>query len=458
MQLAEVVFVALLLYTMPFVFYQVLTFERSFRVTYSLKKASAAKLLDPKVSIIVPTKGEDISTVLELVRLLNESRYSDFFEIIIVSDDDEDYVEKLKVELSGFRNVRVFRREVRRGYKACALQYGLERANGDYIVTLDVDSRLDPDDLIRAIELMEQEGCDAVTLRWRGYYKRWSLTALGVLVTTSLVSRSLFLGRRGKNFAQFPVGSGTIFRASSLRKVGGWDCDVIQDDLEVGSRLMSEGMNICSSPYEIKVEVPSTLKAFVIQQSRWSYGTAETLRKNFSKILTSRQMTFLKKLDALWYLLQYTPISAVFVAMTLLAVLAFTPYGFDVPLPLMAAWAFSLSVYAYAFIKETEEVNEVKGLFKLRSMGRISSLSAGISPYILYGFVRGLTGGMTYKVTPKGGKPADRYVPVWTIILGGVYVAGSAKYLLDHDFVSALWLFYYGLAYVYTAYVGFKEG
>jgi cellulose synthase/poly-beta-1,6-N-acetylglucosamine synthase-like glycosyltransferase len=458
MQLAEIAFVALILYTVPFVFYQVVTFERSFKITYSVKEVAAVKAPDPKVSIIVPTKGEDISTIVELVKLLSSSRYFDSFEIIIVSDDDEGYVEELRGRLSEFDNVRVFRREVKRGYKACALQYGLERATGEYIATLDVDSRLDPDDIVRAIELMEREGCDAVTLRWKGYYKRWSLTALGVLVTTALVSRSLFLGRKGKNFAQFPVGSGTIFRATSLRKVGGWDCDVIQDDLDIGSRLMSSGMSVCPTPFEIRVEVPSTLKAFVIQQSRWSYGTAETLRKNALKIVTSRQMTFLKKLDAIWYLLQYTPISAVFTAMTLLAVLTFTPYGFDAPLWLMLAWALSLTVYAYAFMKETEEVEGVRGLFKLRSLGRISSLSAGISPYILYGFVRGLTGGMTYRVTPKGGKSADKYVPKWTAILGAVYMASSVKYLLNNDFISALWLFYYGLAYVYTVYVGLKEG
>ncbi|MCG2910193.1 MAG: glycosyltransferase family 2 protein [Sulfolobales archaeon] len=456
----ETSFTLMVLYTVPFIAYQTIMYWRSLSLEGLLRASLIERpITDPLVTVLIPTKGERIETVVELVRLLESSRYANSFEIVVVSDDDEGYFNELKRELSGFStNVKVYRREVRRGFKACALQYGFERSNGDYVVALDVDARLNPDEIMEAIRFMEERKCDAATLRWVGYVPHPTMTGLGIAATTSLVSRSLFIGRAGKDFAQFPVGSGTIFRASSLRKVGGWDCSVIQDDLDVGARMISEGMRICATNYNIMVEVPSTLRAFVIQQSRWSYGTAETLRRNLWRILSSKRINSLKKLDAVWYLLQYTPIWILMFAMIVLAVSTWTPAAFDAPLWLFLVWLGSLSIYGYLLSKELRGLFEISPIRTVRVLGRISALSAGISPYIFYGFLRGLAGKGTYKVTPKGSGGRQSYFPVSTLILAGLFLASSVKALITGDYASSLWLFYYGLAYVYTVYVGVTEG
>jgi hypothetical protein len=222
--------------------------------------------------------------------------------------------------------------------------------------------------------------------------------------------------------------------------------------------MISEGMRICATNYNIMVEVPSTLRAFVIQQSRWSYGTAETLRRNLRRILSSKRMNSLKKLDAVWYLLQYTPIWILMLAMIVLAVSTWTPAAFDAPLWLFFTWLGSLSIYGYLVSKELRGLFEISPIRTVRVLGRISALSAGISPYIFYGFLRGLTGKGTYKVTPKGSGGRQSYLPVPTLILAGLFLASSLKALITGDYTSSLWLFYYGLAYVYTVYVGVTEG
>jgi Glycosyltransferases, probably involved in cell wall biogenesis len=129
----ETSFTLMVLYTVPFIAYQAIMYWRSLSLEGLLRASLIEKpITDPLVTILIPTKGERIETVVELVRLLESSRYANSFEIVVVSDDDEGYFNELKRELSGFStNVKVYRREVRRGFKACALQYGFERSNGD---------------------------------------------------------------------------------------------------------------------------------------------------------------------------------------------------------------------------------------------------------------------------------------------------------------------------------------
>ena len=454
-------FVVLMLYDIPFVYYQVFTFVRSFR--YSRVRARLLEvqtmLADPPlVSILIPTKGEDKELIYNTISKLNGSDVSKSFEFIIISDDPEDYVNELKRMLSGFSNVMVLRREKPRGFKACALQYGFERSRGKYVITLDVDSVVSPEHILEAAKYLETSGCDAVTFRWMGYTNSLNLTSLGLIISTNLVSRALFLGRFGDKFATFPVGSGTMFRADSLRRIGGWDCDVVQDDLVVGAKMIAEGMRICPLDLPIYVEVPSSLRSFIIQQSRWALGTGETLRTNGSKILGAK-ISVLKKLDAIWYLLQYTPIFAALLAMTYLALIVLIYPKFSPPLWLFALWVASIGLYGLTYFVESREL-EYPEFLKVRALGRISSFSAAASFYMMMGFVSGLRNRKVYRITPKGRNSTrlGRFLPKTPLILGSIMMASSLRALLELNYISFLWLLYYGLAMIYTVYIAIKEG
>ena len=454
-------FIVLMLYDIPFVYYQVFTFVRSFR--YSRVKVKPVEvqtsLVDPPlVSILIPTKGEDKELIYNTISKLNGSDVSKSFEFIVISDDPEDYVNDLKRMLSGFSNVIVLRREKPRGFKACALQYGFERSRGKYVITLDVDSVVSPEHILEAAKYLETSGCDAVTFRWMGYTNCLNLTSLGLLISTNLVSRALFLGRFGDKFAAFPVGSGTMFRAESLRRIGGWDCDVVQDDLDVGARMIAEGMRICPLDLPIYVEVPSSLRSFIIQQSRWALGTGETLRTNGRKILGAK-ISIIKKLDAIWYLLQYTPIFAALLAMTYLALVVLIYPKFSPPLWLFALWVVSIGLYGMTYFVESRGLEYPK-LLKIRALGRISSFSAATSFYMMMGFINGLRNRKVYRITPKGRNSArlGRFLPKTPLILGSIMMASSLRALLELNFISFLWLLYYGLAMIYTVYIAVKEG
>ncbi|MEM4080305.1 MAG: glycosyltransferase family 2 protein [Metallosphaera sp.] len=147
----------------------------------------------PYLTVLVPTKGEKPEVIQGLLENLSRVKWNEEkLEVIVISDDNEEefnrLVEKLKVPNK--LKARILRRDVKIGYKSGALSYGFNISNGDLILTLDVDARLEKDSLIRAYSHMRSLGCDAVTLNWIGYTtNKHSTLAKGVIISTIIADR-----------------------------------------------------------------------------------------------------------------------------------------------------------------------------------------------------------------------------------------------------------------------------
>jgi len=418
----------------------------------------------PFLSIIVPTKGENISTIIGLLDNVMEFKWDlRRIEVIIVSDDDKEFVRQLENSLSTKElpfSVKVFLREKKLGFKSGALSYGLERSKGDLIITLDVDSRLNPDSIYRAYSRMLTLGCDAVSLKWMGYSQD-SLSSLvkGLLVSTNLGSMVMLLGRHAAGFNVFPVGSGTLYKRGCLNKVGGWDYNMIQDDLEIGTRLTSMGYKICASDSPIFVEVPNNFVSFYVQQTRWAMGTTEVLKNRFTYIIHSN-LKFHKKIEMMLYLLQYFPIGLTFLASILLPFIPFLHLPDPLFSPLFILWLVSISLYAIIYVRSARELN-ISIFDSLRSLGKISAYTVAISPFILFSLIKGFLGKRTYVVTPKGKKMSvsRKYNLIVSLVMliGILFLLGGLFLILSHYYLVGLWLLYYSSGYIFTSFSYVKE-
>ncbi|QIW24283.1 glycosyltransferase family 2 protein [Sulfolobus sp. S-194] len=416
----------------------------------------------PFLSIIVPTKGEKISVIQGLIKNISELIWDkDKMEVIIVSDDTEEYFNEIKRNLvipEGLK-VYLYRREKKLGYKSGALLYGYERSRGELVLTIDVDSRLQKDALIKAYSRMITNNCDAVALQWVGYSENtYSKLAKGIMASTFFASKALFEGKEKMHLTVFPVGSGTLFRRDALESVGGWDYKIIQDDLEIGTRLVYKNKKICSSGVPIYIEVPDNFFSFYIQQTRWAMGTGEVIRNRLRYIITAK-VSLLKKIDMLFHLLQYTPILFTFIGSMVLVVLApFINYD-PLKTPLFLFWGIVLGLYAYVIYEVA-----IKLGFRRRdaifSLGRVSGFTVAISPFIFYYFLKGLLSKRkTYIITPKGGNKASKqYRTIISIgLLGIIYTLAVIIYLLHQNYFTSLWLAYYSSGFLYTLLTFNKE-
>jgi len=448
----------LFLYPSLFVLYQLILYYRSKKVLVLSPDLKETNL--PFLSIIVPTKGESLDVIQGLIDNINTLIWDkQKLEVIIVSDDDEQYFSTLKstLKIPKYLNVRLFRREKRLGFKSGALSYGFEMARGNLILTIDVDSRLPRDALIKAYAKMIESNCDAVVFEWNGYTNNmYSNLAKGLVATTVLASRALFRGKESIGLRPFPVGSGTIFKREVLEKLHGWDYSLIQDDLEIGARMAHIGKRVCSSGVPIYIEVPDNLYGFYVQQTRWALGTGEVLRNRIKYILSS-PYSLSQKMDMVFHLLQYTPIIITFILATLVAVLAPFKFGDILRTPLFLLWMATLVLYAITlFILALRLGLGFKN--SLMAIGALSALTVAISPFITISFFKGiLSKDKVYVVTPKGNVKVSfeskvRRINAVIAVFGLMYFTASIIYFLHSYIITGLWLLYYSSGYLYTVF------
>jgi len=413
----------------------------------------------PSLSILVPTKGEKIETLNGLIQNVEKTNWDkSIMEIIIISDDDENYFNELKSKIINSKPVKVsiFRRgEDRIGYKSGALLYGYKKSTGDLILTLDVDARLDQNSLIKAYAQLLDRKADAVTMNWKGYTENITSLTRGIMISTYFTNTSIIQGRDKGNMCIFPIGCGTIFKRDALNSVGAWDPNMIQDDLEIGAKLLKVGKKIVSSDAIVYIDVPDTFGSFYVQQTRWSMGSIEVLLRRFRSI-SSSELSITKKIDSIAFLLQYIPIILTFImAVSITALIPFI--HFDIlNNVLFLVWIAFLALYAYVFVLAGKKLN-FTDKDTLISLGRISSYTIALSPFMLLWTLRAFKSERLYLVTPKGKKNNMNSVIYIILLFAFIFLSGSIIYFVENLVITGAWLLYYSSGYFSTFYFLIKE-
>ncbi|TYP92009.1 Glycosyltransferase, catalytic subunit of cellulose synthase and poly-beta-1,6-N-acetylglucosamine synthase [Fodinibius salinus] len=252
------------------------------------------------------------------------------FEIQVLDDSTDETVdiiaEKVQQLQSENINIKHIRRDSREGYKAGALQHGLERAKGEFTAIFDADFVPDPDFLKQTIPHFEDEEVGLVQTRWDHLNRDYSLLTR---MQAFALNAHFTVEQKGRNSAGFFMnfnGTAGVWRNSCIKDAGGWHHDTLTEDLDLSYRAQLKDWDF---KYLEKVtspsELPVTVSALKSQQYRWMKGAAETARKHFTNIWNSR-LPFITKLQASSHLMS----SSIFVCILLISVIS-------VPLLLISA-------------------------------------------------------------------------------------------------------------------------
>jgi len=94
------------------------------------------------------------------------------------------------------------------------------------------------------------------------------------------------------------TGTLSIYRKSSVQKIGGWQLETITEDAELGLELLLNGFK---TRYVHKIVgrglMPDLISEFRKQRSRWIIGNAQLLKKNFVRIWKNKNLDFGQKLS-----------------------------------------------------------------------------------------------------------------------------------------------------------------
>jgi len=282
------------------------------------------------ISILVPAYNEE-KIVIQTINSLRALEYSTY-EIIVINDGSRDHTLKTIIKTFGLKRItfpiktviptspikgiyynpdypNLFLVDKDNGGKADALNAGINISHYPYFVSLDADSLLDSDALVRiALSFMEYKYTVAVGGIVR--VSNGSEVRGGKVVNLSLPRKPLALFQIVEYLRAFLVGrvgwsifntvliiSGAFgaFRKDAVIQVGGYTLDTIGEDMDVVIKL-HKYMREKKYRYRITflpdpicwTQVPESFKDLFTQRRRWQVGLMDSMRRNSKLMLNPR--------------------------------------------------------------------------------------------------------------------------------------------------------------------------
>ncbi|HEV7351088.1 cellulose synthase family protein [Telluribacter sp.] len=301
----------------------------------------------PKVTVQLPVYNERyvVERLIDTITAFDYPR--ELLEIQLLDDSTDDTTALIarrvaKYQAAGFTIDHV-RRPERTGFKAGALAFGLERAQGEYVAIFDADFLPPADFLKRTVPYFRDPEVGVVQTRWGHLNEDYSLITrmqsfgLDAHFTIEQVGRNT-----GGHFINFN-GTAGIWRKATIEDAGGWSADTLTEDLDLSYRAQQRGWRFVYLEDQVSpAELPVTMPAVKSQQYRWTKGAAECARKNLLPVWRDRALPLATKLHASFHLLN----SAIFICTLSIALLSVPMLLLEVPWGWLAFFQVSMVILA----------------------------------------------------------------------------------------------------------------
>ena len=260
----------------------------------------------PKVTIQLPLYNEKF-VVERLVEETLKIRYPrELFQIQVLDDSTDEthpFAEALCARYQAMGHPVEYRhRSNRHGYKAGALQDGLQSATGEFIAVFDADFIPPEDFLERTMHYFTDPKVGVVQTRWTYLNRNYNLlTEIEAMLLDGhfvLEHGARFGGGLFFNFN----GTAGILRREMIENAGGWQHDTLTEDSDLSYRAQMKGWKFVYIPgVECPSELPVEMNGFQVQQSRWSKGLTQVAIKLLPAILKA-DLPRRVKMEAIFHL------------------------------------------------------------------------------------------------------------------------------------------------------------
>lgn len=248
------------------------------------KENAAGRLkVYPGVSIIVPAYNEEIHAVQNINNLLKSS-YPDF-NIIFVDDGSMDNTYKVVSDaFADHPKVKVLTKP--NGGKATALNFGISHTDRSIVICIDADTQLMTDAVSRLVEsMMQDENIAAVAGNVKVGNEKNMITRWQSIeyITSQNFDRRAFDLLNAITVVPGAIGA---FRKDALVNAGGFTRDTLAEDCDITIRLLRQGYRVTYNEKAVAyTEAPATVRMFLKQRFRWSYGIMQSVWKHRDTLL-----------------------------------------------------------------------------------------------------------------------------------------------------------------------------
>jgi cellulose synthase/poly-beta-1,6-N-acetylglucosamine synthase-like glycosyltransferase len=266
----------------------------------------------PKISIHIPAYNEPSDILITTIQSCLNIDYLNF-EIIVLDNNTPNQETWIPVRdfCSDKKNVSFYHIDNLQGYKAGALDVCIELTNPDsrYIFIVDADYCVSPNCLKTAVEIAENQNADLVQFP-QDYHSNGKNSAL-----IEEYAHYFRVFAKGGNYNNSVLATGTLsfYKREALEKVGGWKCNSITEDAEMGLKFQEKQLKSVFCEKTIgKGLLPFSIKDLKIQRERWVYGNMQCIGKlfNSSEISLRRKLSLMVQLTSWVNFLNFSLLSA----------------------------------------------------------------------------------------------------------------------------------------------------
>ncbi len=246
----------------------------------------------PRVTVQLPMYNERF--VAE--RLIDAAVALDYprvrLEIQVLDDSTDDTKSIAKARCQRHRragvDIHYLHRDDRSGYKAGALEAGLQQATGELVLVFDADFLPGPSVLKDLVDYFTDPKVGMVQARWDHLNRDDSLltNCQAMLLDGHFVIEHAARHRSGR-FFNFN-GTAGMWRRSAIESAGGWQHDTVTEDMDLSYRAQLAGWKFVYVPrVAVPAELPADMNSFKSQQYRWAKGSVQTARKLLRQIFSA---------------------------------------------------------------------------------------------------------------------------------------------------------------------------
>lgn len=233
----------------------------------------------PVYTVLCPLYHEE-EILPQFIKAMQKLDYPvDKLQIILLLEEDDTAAIKAvkKMKLAKHFQVEVVPESLPKT-KPKALNYGLKKATGEYVVVYDAEDIPEPKQLKRTAVSFQNVDADVACIQSKlDYYNARQNVLTRVFTAEYALWFDLVLPGLQSIKAPIPLGgTSNHFQVELLKELGGWDAFNVTEDADLGIRLAKQGFRtviINSFTYE---EANSRYRNWFNQRRRWIKGYMQT--------------------------------------------------------------------------------------------------------------------------------------------------------------------------------------
>ncbi|AKV03437.1 Glycosyltransferase [Labilithrix luteola] len=371
-----------------------------------------ARLLEHTARIAYPRSKLEIQVLDDST---DESRQMARSKVAALADESPAFPENMRKDWGGDLDIVYLHRVDRTGYKAGALDAGLKVAKGELIAIFDADFLPGETFLLDLVpHFMSDPKIGMVQARW-GHMNRelsWLTRVQALMLDGHHLVENRARAAAGWlfNFS----GTGGMWRKAAIDSSGGWQHDTLTEDLDLSYRAQMAGWKFAYRENVVTpAELPEDVSAFRAQQYRWAKGTVQTARKLMKRVMTTRELTLMQRIEAFFHMTPHFayPLMVVLSVLLLPALLMMPATNpttmLIIDLPLCIGTTGSLM----AFYAMAEAAQGRRRMDAVRTLPGLLALGAGLAPHLSKAVFEGLRSmaGEFIRTPKHGSNHSNRY-------------------------------------------------